>query len=300
MLGEVFYNWVTRLEGVANYPEMLTAVLDNTFASLVEADVAVLEWDRDGKLIQRHGAPDHPHANRLEGGVVKCDAGTVIIQILSEKDFSEIAIDRFRVATLLVKAHLREICVDLYNRRVRERLFLARREAQSAAFVAQGRAIIPYNPAAVAFCDACWDADVVEHEMTEEQADQFWPTITSSWKNPVDPQWTKIHMDLGCGVMDIHAIRRHNGDAVIMFTPPYREPPEVDIPMLTRRQRDIMDWIAEGKTSAEAAIILDISPRTVEKHLEAIFQRFGVENRVAAVRTYLDLKAGIDPRLPGH
>lgn len=62
--------------------------------------------------------------------------------------------------------------------------------------------------------------------------------------------------------------------------------------VLTKRQREIMDWIAEGKTSAETAIILDISPRTVEKHLEAVFQRLGVENRIAAVRRFLDLKAG--------
>jgi DNA-binding CsgD family transcriptional regulator len=62
--------------------------------------------------------------------------------------------------------------------------------------------------------------------------------------------------------------------------------------LLTKRQREIMGWIAEGKTSGETAIILDISPRTVEKHLEAIFQRLGVENRVAAVRNYLDIKSG--------
>ena len=63
--------------------------------------------------------------------------------------------------------------------------------------------------------------------------------------------------------------------------------------VLTRRQREIMEWIAEGKTSSEVAIILDISPRTVEKHLEAVFHRLGVENRIAAVRRYLDLKSGL-------
>jgi len=30
----------------------------------------------------------------------------------------------------------------------------------------------------------------------------------------------------------------------------------------------------------------------VEKHLEAVFQRLGVENRIAAMRRYLDLKRG--------
>jgi DNA-binding CsgD family transcriptional regulator len=59
--------------------------------------------------------------------------------------------------------------------------------------------------------------------------------------------------------------------------------------ILTDRQREIMGWIAEGKTSAETGIILGISPRTVEKHLEAIFQRMGVENRIAAVRSYMEM-----------
>lgn len=63
--------------------------------------------------------------------------------------------------------------------------------------------------------------------------------------------------------------------------------------VLTKRQLEIMEWISEGKTTAETATILKISPRTVEKHLEAIFERFGVENRIAAVRRYLDSKAGI-------
>ena len=62
--------------------------------------------------------------------------------------------------------------------------------------------------------------------------------------------------------------------------------------VLTHQQKEIMEWIAEGKTSAEVAIILNISPRTVEKHLEAVFQRLGVENRIAAVRRYLDLRSG--------
>jgi DNA-binding CsgD family transcriptional regulator len=59
-----------------------------------------------------------------------------------------------------------------------------------------------------------------------------------------------------------------------------------------------MDWIAEGKTSAEVGTILQISSRTVEKHLEAVFNRFGVDNRVAAVRMYLDLRNGKDGRQP--
>ncbi|OYV04137.1 MAG: hypothetical protein CFE26_18510 [Verrucomicrobiales bacterium VVV1] len=84
-----------------------------------------------------------------------------------------------------------------------------------------------------------------------------------------------------------------------MFSPPPKQAVSAGtVPMLTRRQCDIMDWIAEGKTSAEVAMILEISPRTVEKHLEAVFQRLGVENRVAAMRSYLEAKGGFGSNPP--
>ena len=42
-----------------------------------------------------------------------------------------------------------------------------------------------------------------------------------------------------------------------------------------------------GKTNAEIAAILDMSPRTVEKHFEHVFEKLGVETRVAAVMCLL-------------
>jgi DNA-binding CsgD family transcriptional regulator len=51
---------------------------------------------------------------------------------------------------------------------------------------------------------------------------------------------------------------------------------------LTRREREVMALVAAGKTNAEIARIIDISARTVQKHLEHIFQKLGVETRTAA------------------
>lgn len=51
---------------------------------------------------------------------------------------------------------------------------------------------------------------------------------------------------------------------------------------LTRREAEVLAWVAEGKTNAEIAIILGGRPRTVAKHLERIYQKLGVENRTAA------------------
>jgi DNA-binding CsgD family transcriptional regulator len=51
---------------------------------------------------------------------------------------------------------------------------------------------------------------------------------------------------------------------------------------LSRREADVLRWVAEGKTNIEIGIILGVSPRTVGKHLERIFRRLGVETRTAA------------------
>lgn len=52
---------------------------------------------------------------------------------------------------------------------------------------------------------------------------------------------------------------------------------------LTCRESEVLRWVAEGKSNPEIGIILDLSPRTVSKHLENIFQKLGVESRTAAL-----------------
>jgi len=52
---------------------------------------------------------------------------------------------------------------------------------------------------------------------------------------------------------------------------------------LTPRQAEVVYWVAQGKTNGETATILGTSPRTIDKHMERIFQRLGVENRASAM-----------------
>jgi DNA-binding NarL/FixJ family response regulator len=52
---------------------------------------------------------------------------------------------------------------------------------------------------------------------------------------------------------------------------------------LTGRESEVLLWLSRGKSNREIGAILTISPRTVNKHLEQIFVKLGVENRSAAV-----------------
>jgi len=51
---------------------------------------------------------------------------------------------------------------------------------------------------------------------------------------------------------------------------------------LTAREAEVLSWLAKGKTNRDIAEILGMSPRTVNKHLEHIFEKLGVETRTAA------------------
>ena len=51
---------------------------------------------------------------------------------------------------------------------------------------------------------------------------------------------------------------------------------------LTTREAEVLIWIARGKSNRDISDILGISPRTVNKHLEQVFTKLGVENRASA------------------
>ena len=57
---------------------------------------------------------------------------------------------------------------------------------------------------------------------------------------------------------------------------------------LSDREADVMKWLAEGKTNGDIAEILAISTSTVNKHVESILKKLGVENRTQAIREVIE------------
>jgi DNA-binding NarL/FixJ family response regulator len=51
---------------------------------------------------------------------------------------------------------------------------------------------------------------------------------------------------------------------------------------LTQREAEVLHWVSKGKTNRDIGDILGTSPRTVNKHLEHVFEKLGVETRTAA------------------
>jgi DNA-binding CsgD family transcriptional regulator len=51
---------------------------------------------------------------------------------------------------------------------------------------------------------------------------------------------------------------------------------------LSQREREVLKWMAEGKTNREIGMILGIATGTVRKHADNIFEKLGVSSRLAA------------------
>ena len=80
--------------------------------------------------------------------------------------------------------------------------------------------------------------------------------------------------------MHMHLIRDKQGDplAIAALVTPL---PGHGV-SLTMRQTEVLEHVARGRTNEEIAERLVVSRRTVERHVAAILDRLGVENRTAA------------------
>jgi DNA-binding NarL/FixJ family response regulator len=91
-------------------------------------------------------------------------------------------------------------------------------------------------------------------------------------------------VELAAGGQALTAQRvSEEGAAVTVATLAPRQAPGPARAALTARESEVLSWVARGKTNRDIADILGMSPRTVNKHLEHVFEKLGVETRTAAV-----------------
>ncbi|HFE38004.1 MAG TPA: response regulator transcription factor [Gammaproteobacteria bacterium] len=62
---------------------------------------------------------------------------------------------------------------------------------------------------------------------------------------------------------------------------------------ITKREAEVMLWVAQGKTNREIAEILSLSPRTINKHLEQIYTKIQADNRTAATSIAIQALLGM-------
>ena len=68
---------------------------------------------------------------------------------------------------------------------------------------------------------------------------------------------------------------------------------------ITYREAEVLLWVAHGKTNREIAEILNMSPRTVNKHLEQMYPKIGANNRTTAAAIAIQMILGGRIGVPG-
>ncbi len=87
---------------------------------------------------------------------------------------------------------------------------------------------------------------------------------------------------------DIDAVWQEHGEDIILLnnvvhlrilTLPYTAPGR----SLTRRQKEVLGWVGDGKTIQDIAVLLELTPATIEKHLRLARESLSVETTAQAV-----------------
>jgi ATP/maltotriose-dependent transcriptional regulator MalT len=79
---------------------------------------------------------------------------------------------------------------------------------------------------------------------------------------------------------DVARAVRMVGLGMTMFAPKADQP----APLLTERERGVLDLIAAGCTNREIAEALYLSPHTVKEHTSVLYRKLGARNRAEAVQ----------------
>lgn len=110
--------------------------------------------------------------------------------------------------------------------------------------------------------------------------------------------WGYLPVESLGDVSSLEAALRATADGLIVLDQQSARAAPPSIQQLTRRQREVLELMAQGFSNAEIARRLVLEPKSVENHINAIFNQLGVNQdpaghpRVRAVLMYLRLYQG--------
>ena len=112
------------------------------------------------------------------------------------------------------------------------------------------------------------------------------PDLAPCLNSPASGQAPSVKMKVGDRLLQIvHVGKVSDGEILLRLAVADDEADKAALRRafpLTEREADVLLWIAAGKANRDIADVLGLSPRTVNKYLDQIFLKIGVENRTAA------------------
>jgi DNA-binding response OmpR family regulator len=185
--------------------------------------------------------------------------------------------------------------IDEVQARVKTHLLHARLMHQQKQMLdATGSAIMSLNLQG----EMIWQTPVVEFLLQNHQVERnHFQSILKAWLQDLLQQPDQAHLihgQYGQGQqqlqlnlltkLDRNTVHKH----ILVQLKEQTQMPSVEeiiqaCSNLTPREAEVMHWVTMGKTNRDIAEILELSPRTVNKHLEHVFEKLYVETRTAAV-----------------
>lgn len=92
--------------------------------------------------------------------------------------------------------------------------------------------------------------------------------------------------------LTVHFIPDRDGGYIVLKTGPAIIRAEATALLLTDREQEVATLVTLGKTNGEIGLLLRISARTVQKHLENIFRKLGIETRTALAMRAITVELG--------
>ena len=111
--------------------------------------------------------------------------------------------------------------------------------------------------------------------------------------NDVPPPRRPLVVKKGGHRLEIRLLSQADGSVLICEERAEPTPRALELLGLSRREAEVLNWLAQGKTNPEIATILGTRPRTVSKQLEHIYQKLGVETRTAAAMLALTFASSL-------
>lgn len=181
---------------------------------------------------------------------------------------------------------------DYITKPIRPAELLARIKvhARNASYITNARDALDvarqYVFAVNRFGESLWATPEADNILKEVRGmDNELATVIGKWL-AANPQEKDLNLFINTDALSIRYFKRVSDDEHllrlvhhdVMFNASALE----QMLPLTRREAEVLLWVAHGKSNKEIADILAMSPRTVNKHLEQIFPKVQADNRTAA------------------
>lgn len=215
---------------------------------------------------------------RLKEGLITRDIPVIFMTGLSDTEYIVQGFQAGGVDYVTKPIVIEELLARIKTHMQRARLVTHTRSAIDSA----GRAILAFDP----HYTITWATPLAQRLVQSlVDAQDHLPSSIRQWleDKDADPAFPLWHNDERLLFTRIEpgllSIQRHAALAE----------PEALAKMfqLTAREAETLYWVALGKTNREIGEIMQISPRTVNKHLEHVFEKLGVETRTAAAALVL-------------